>query len=558
MNEGDLAFRSMWSLVDGLASRGVRLASLSPGSRSTAIALALSRHPAIDLHVHLDERASAFFALGAAKATGVPAIVACTSGTASANLFPAIVEASMARMPLVVLTADRPPELRGVGANQTIDQIELYGRYVRSFEDAPVPVDGDEDEWRRRGEAAAVTASAHPPGPVHVNLPFREPLVPTGAMELEASSERRSPPDATPDPSPRDIDRLAERVRGVERGAIYAGGLRRAAPAVAELARSLGWPLIAEPHSGLRRGEALSAAQFLLADEAFVERHRAEVVLQFGAAPTSRAALSFVAKAEHVVIVDPDDVAADPGRRAELRVVADADRTAAALLDRGDERAGAWPTMWREADERVRRAVDELIDTWDQPFEGRVARDVADAIPDGSQLFVGSSMPIRDLDAYMRPRDGVRILANRGASGIDGSVSTTLGASVSWVPTFALLGDLTLLHDVGSLVWSARRGYRAVLVVVNNGGGAIFSMLDQRRLPELETLFTTPHDADLASVVPSAGAEHICVRRADELIPAVCDARGDASIRVVEVVVDARSNAERRDDVRRAVDRALG
>jgi 2-succinyl-5-enolpyruvyl-6-hydroxy-3-cyclohexene-1-carboxylate synthase len=548
----------MWSLVDGLASRGVRLASISPGSRSTAIALALSRHPAIDLHVHLDERASAFFALGAAKATGVPAIVACTSGTAAANLFPAIVEASMSRVPLVVLTADRPPELRGVGANQTIDQIELYGRYVRSFEDAPVRVDGDEDEWRHRGEAAASTAVAHPPGPVHLNLPFREPLVPTDTIDLGASSESSPVFDTTPAPSPADLDAITERIRDVERGVVFSGGLRREAPAVAELARWLGWPLIAEPHSGLRSGDALSAPQFLLADEAFAATNRPDAVLQFGAAPTSRASLSYVGHVERLVIVDPDDLVADPARRADLRVVADADATARCLIERGQaRRTTTWLESWRDADERARRAVDRTIDGWDEPFEGRVARDVADAIPSGSQLLVGSSLPIRDLDAYMRPRDGVRILANRGASGIDGFVSTILGASTAGAPTFALLGDLTLLHDIGSLVWSAGRGYHAVLVVLNNGGGAIFSMLEQQRLPELEPLFTTPHGSDLGTIVRAAGLDHVRVTRVDDLIPAMRDGRQKPSIRVLDVAIDAGSDVERREEIHRAVATAL-
>lgn len=556
MSEADVAFRSMWSLVDGLASGGVRLASISPGSRSTPIALALARHPEIDLHVHLDERASAFFALGAAKATDAPTIVACTSGTAAANLFPAVVEASMSRVSLVVLTADRPPELRGVGANQTIDQLQLYGRYVRSFEDAPLPTDGDIDAWGDRGVRAASTASTHPAGPVHLNLPFREPLVPS---EASGEAKGRREPLRVPNrpPSPDAVTSLAERIAGVERGVVYVGGLRRPTPAIADLARTLGWPLIAEPHSGLRFGEALSGAQFLLSNEAFMGRHRPAVVLQFGAAPTSRAALSFVADSERLVIVDPDDLVADPARHANLRVVADAEGVATALLRHLRGRTRDWLRSWTQADERAHRAVDELIDGWDEPFEGRIARDVAEAIPGGSQLLVGSSMPVRDLDAFMRPREDVRILANRGASGIDGLVSTILGASTSGVPTFGLLGDLTLLHDLGSLAWSARRGYRAVFVVLNNGGGTIFSFLAHRDLAELERLFTTPHSLDIGGLATAFGAGHARVEHAKQVPSAIRDASRDGGVNLVEVVVDADLNLRRHAEVHRAVSAVL-
>jgi 2-succinyl-5-enolpyruvyl-6-hydroxy-3-cyclohexene-1-carboxylate synthase len=558
VSEADVAFGAMWSLVEGLASGGVRVASISPGSRSTPIALALGRHPGIDTHVHLDERSSAFFALGCAKATGAPAVVVCTSGTATANLFPAIVEASMSRVPMIVLTADRPPELRGVGANQTIDQLELYGRYVRSFEDAPVPADVDGDVWRDRGARAVATAFAHPPGPVHLNLPFREPLVPSEPISIERIIENSPIRPAARTPLAHDVAWLAARVRNAERGVVYVGDLGAPAPTIADLARSLGWPLIAEPHSGLRIGGALSAAQFLLSNDAFVNAHRPDVALQFGAAPTSRAALSFVANAERLVIVDPDDVIADPARRAELRVVADAEWVAAAVLEGEPRRAPAgWLDGWCDADERARRAVDHTIDGWDEPFEGRVARDVAEAIPSGSLLLVGSSMPVRDLDAYMRPRDGVHVLANRGASGIDGFVSTILGATTLGVSTFGLLGDLTLLHDIGSLVWSAGRGYDAVLVVLNNGGGTIFSFLAQRELPELESLFTTPHGTDVGTLASSAGARHTRVERAPDLLSAIADASQGGGVYVVEIVVDPELNLRRHAEVHEAVSAAL-
>jgi 2-succinyl-5-enolpyruvyl-6-hydroxy-3-cyclohexene-1-carboxylate synthase len=556
VTEADVAIACMLALVDGLSSAGVRHACVSPGSRSTPLALALARHRQVRVHVHLDERASAFFGLGLAKATGSPVAVACTSGTAAAELFPAVVEASMSRVPLVLLTADRPPELRGVGANQTIDQLELYGRYVRSFVDAPVPADEPAEEgWRGRGRDAARAACTWPIGPVNVNLPFREPLVPSRPT-VPASSP--SPPvSGGGRPHGRASD-IVDTLEGVERGVVYAGDLPSSAPSAVELADRLGWPLIAEPHSGLRGVGALSAGELLLADDVFMSRHHVDVVLQLGAAPTSRAGLWLVGATDTLVVVDPDDRVGDPHRRASVRAVADADDVTRTLAERlGQPRDRAWLRAWREADARVRQAVDALLDRWEEPFEGRVARDLAAALPSGSALLAGSSMPIRDLDAFMRPRDDIRVLANRGASGIDGFVSTALGASVAGTPTFALMGDLTFLHDVGSLMWSARRGYRCALTVVNNGGGGIFSFLAQRDLPEIDELFTTPHHIDLGAVCRSAGAGHERVEHADDLLPALDRATRAGGVRIVEVVVDRDLNVRRHADVRRVVAEVL-
>jgi len=559
VGEGDVALACMSAFADELVRRGLEHACVSPGSRSTPIALALQRHPNVAVHVHLDERASAYFALGLAKATGRPVAVACTSGTAVANLFPAVVEASMARVPLVLLTADRPPELRGVGANQTIDQLEIFGRYVRSFVDAPVPGERPEPEgWRELAFAAVGQALRLPPGPVHVNLPFREPLVPEVAEARAEAPDLRWALSIASSASEDQVERLAEMLAGVERGAILAGGLREEAPALVRLAEALRWPLIAEPASGLRVPGALEAGQFLLADGRFASSHVPDLVLQAGAAPTSRAGLSFVASAGQLVIVDPDGLVADPNRRASWSLSVDVHALAAEVAERvaGRDRS-AWIHEWERADRSARAAVDGLIDGWDEPFEGRIARDVAAWLPHGSTLVVGSSMPVRDLDAYMRPRTGIRVLANRGASGIDGFVSTVLGVAASGVRTFALCGDLTLLHDAGSLLWSARRGHDAVFVVPNNDGGAIFSFLPQAGLPELEALFTTPHGLDLAAVATAAGAGHARVDRADGLVPALERASASAGVWILEVPSDRERNVARHREVSQAVSAAL-
>jgi 2-succinyl-5-enolpyruvyl-6-hydroxy-3-cyclohexene-1-carboxylate synthase len=555
--EADVSLAAMSALVDGLVFGGVRHACVSPGSRSTPIALALARDPRVRVHVHLDERCSGFFALGLAKASGAPVAVACTSGTAAANLFPAVVEAAMSRVPLVVLTADRPPELRGVGANQTIDQVRLYGGYVRAFVDAPVPGDAPSVEgWRRRGSDLADASASPPPRPIHANLPFREPLVP-GVRGPQPSVPGPAPEaNAGVGPEHGDVAAFVEEISGVERGLVYAGGLRAGGADVVALAERLGWPLAAEPQSGARRTGALSAGSLLLASERFVDAHVPDVLLQVGAAPTSRPGLALARRAPRLLVVDPDAIVADPFRRAAHRVVAQPAAVLRAITARAD-RLGGWAAEWRAASDRVRAVVDATLDAWPEPFEGRVARDVTDTAPGGSVLAVGSSMPIRDADAFARPRDDVRILANRGASGIDGFVSTALGIAASGIPTTALLGDLTLLHDVGGLIWSARRGHHAVLVTLDNGGGAIFSLLEQATLPEADDLFVTPHGVDLGAIAAAAGAAHRHVDRADELVDALRAGHEARGVTVIQVVIEAERDRARRDEIRRVVDDAI-
>ena len=563
MGTGDVSLACATALIDELAEHGMRHACVSPGSRSTPLALALERHPGITVHVHLDERSSAFFALGLAKALRRPVAIACTSGTAAAELFPAVVEASQARVPLYLLTADRPPRLRGTGANQTIDQVRLFGAYPRAYLEPPVPSSAaDALEWRAVGREAVAACGGPQPGPVHVNCSFEEPLVPTGDLvEVPARDpERVSRPDRNPEPLAADVDRAAQELSGV-RGVVVAGSNWWMPPGeVAILASRLRWPLLAEPMSGLRQPAwALAAGQALLGSDRFLERHRPEVVLQIGATPTTRATQRFVAAAERLVVVDLFHLDPDPERRATWRLRADPDRLATQLIHRVQPAPDDWKTDWTDPDERARRAMDGVLDATDDPTELRLARDLAAAVPEGGTLFVGNSLPIRDLDIAMSPRDGLQVLANRGASGIDGLVSTALGvASAGIGPTFALIGDLSFLYDVGALLWNGTRlPADLVIVVANNRGGAIFGALDQRTLPERDRLFVTPQDVDIGAVCAAAGVGHHRVGQMSAFDGALRDARDAGGIRVIEVAVPAERSRRQRAEVRAAVDAAI-
>ncbi len=562
MGIGDVSLACASALVDELVRGGVAHACLSPGSRSTPLALALARHPGITLYVHLDERSSAFFALGLAKARQRPVVVACTSGTAAAELFPAVVEASQSRVPLVLLTADRPPHLRGTGANQTIDQVELYGGYARGYLEPPVPRSGEDvSAWRDAGHRALVDMAVRPIGPVQVNCPFDEPLVPEGNIVEVPDRIEPSPLEGRGSgPSDDDVARFVAEVSG-RRGIVVAGAAgSEPARRVGDLAARLGWPLLAEPTSGLRctAPRALSAGQALIGDERWLARHQPEVVVQVGAAPTSRTIQRLVAEAQRLVVLDDWHLDPDPLHAAALRVRSDPD----ALAGRARERVGPapadWLPIWEDADTRARRAIDGAMDGWAEPFEPRVARDLAAAIADGGLLVVGNSGPVRDLDLAMAPRDGLRVLGNRGASGIDGLFSTTLGVAASGRgPTYGLLGDLSFLYDAGALLWSSTRGYGAVLVILSNGGGEIFSRLPQWELPEHRDLFLTPHGVDIGAVCAAAGAGHRLVERSDELVEAIGRAEEADGVQIIEVAIDPDVDRARRDELRAAVGDAL-
>jgi 2-succinyl-5-enolpyruvyl-6-hydroxy-3-cyclohexene-1-carboxylate synthase len=571
------------TLVDELARAGLTDACLAPGSRSAPLALALAEHPGIAVHVHLDERSAAFFALGAAKRSGRPVVVLCTSGTAAANLHPAVLEADHARAPLLVLTADRPPELRGTGANQAADQLKLYGPAVRWFCEVGVPADDPAAGryWRSLASRAWAEATGPPAGPVHLNLAFAEPLVPldpaTGsrprwprlAGEPAAGRPGAAPWTAAPAgvraAAPEELAALVEAVRNHPRGLLVAGwGVDLDPLAVDAFVAASGWPVLADPLSGSRRGPAaVSTYDGLLRAPGFAGRHRPELVARVGGAPTSKTLTAWLDPSVPQVLVDPDGGWMDPGRSAGLRLVADPSALLATVAERlaGPAPSRAWLEGWLAADRLAREAIDGLLDDWAEPFEGRVARDLVAWVPDGGTLVVGSSMPVRDLDAFAAPRDGLRFVANRGLSGIDGFVATALGvAAAGDEPVAALCGDLTLLHDASSLLGAAGRPRGVVLVVCDNDGGGIFSFLPQARLPRdlFEPLFGTPHGLDLAALAAAARVPATVVEKAADLLPALDAALAGSGTRLVVVRGDRAANLARHRAVTEAVAVAVG
>jgi 2-succinyl-5-enolpyruvyl-6-hydroxy-3-cyclohexene-1-carboxylate synthase len=475
------------------------------------------------------------------------------------NFHPAVVEAHHGRVPLIVATADRPPELRDVGAGQTIDQTKLYGDSARWFVDLGVPadVDGAGAVWRSTAARTVAVALGAPPGPVHWNLPFREPLVPTGEPLVDASGRTdgapwtASEPPAPQLPGPTALTRAATAIREHPRGLVVAGfGAAASGPALDRFVEVAAWPVLADPVSGLRRGAAaVSTYDALLRDEDFARAHRPDLVLRLGA-PTSGRRLNGFLRDVPQIVVTPDAAWLDPDRGAIEWIVADPDAFLTAYLGAvgwpRPERS--WRDAWCEAEARARRALDAHLDADDEPFEGRVARDVVDAVPDGGTVVVASSMPVRDVESFARPRDDLRVVANRGANGIDGFVSAAIGAALGGPgPVVALLGDLCFLHDQNGLLGATSRGVDITFVVVDNDGGGIFSFLPQAdAAPEhFEELFGTPQGIDVAAVAAVHGIPTAEIGRASELVGAVELAAKEGGVRVVRVRTDRATNVTR-------------
>ena len=506
------------AFVGALADLGLRHVSITPGSRNSPLALAFADHPGITDWIHHDERSSSFFALGLANAGRRPVAVVTTSGTAAAELHPAAVEAHLARIPLLLLTADRPPELRGVGAPQAIDQINLFGTAARWFHDAALP-DPQPGRYPVALAARAWAAALDlPAGPVHINFPFREPLAPVVVPgDTEDANEAVVPSGYVPGRLDIDGAALAEIARTVsgKRTLLVAGPFDRPdfPAAVAALAGRAGFPVVADPLSQLRAGQhdrsrVITTGDPLARSGRFDADLAPEVVIRFGAIPTSKAVSTWLADHPQIPQIVVDDAGwRDPGASAASVVRSDPTSFAEHLTGMVDPAPSEWAAAWERADQKARAALTASLVF---PSEPAVVAALAKVVPDGATLYVGSSMPVRDVDAFFPSLDRrVRFLSNRGANGIDGLISSGLGAAAAGEPVIVLSGDLSLLHDLTALGTAARFALPITVIVVNNDGGGIFHFLPQAAFPEyFERLLGTPHGTDFQAAADLFGIEH--------------------------------------------------
>jgi 2-succinyl-5-enolpyruvyl-6-hydroxy-3-cyclohexene-1-carboxylate synthase len=556
---------SVSAFVQALTDAGVRHVSACPGSRSTPLAITIARQRGLKLWMHLDERSAAYFGLGLARALREPVALLATSGTAVANFLPAVIEASLSRVPLVVLTADRPHELRDNGAPQTIDQLRLYGEHARWCFDLPEP-DGTDAQLRLLAALAAravSTSVAEPAGPVHLNWPFRDPLIPSGATHPDVRTVRVTNPRLAPEP--RMVHDLAFDFAACERGLIVVGPQDdpNLAENVTELASRLRYPVLADGLSGVRCGPH-DRALVVETYDAFLRASQVpmpEVVLRIGAIPTSKPLQQFLERVPRTIVVDPggwreptslatDLVHADP------RLLCEALCAISPPRDHGD-----WSATWACLNARTRQAIDAHLRDVEELFEGKVFPLLAEALPAGALLYAGNSMPVRDLDTFLpRLETPVRCLSNRGASGIDGVVSSALGASAAGLgPVVLVIGDISFYHDLNGLLAAHRHGLDLLVVLMNNDGGGIFSFLPQAETvqEDFELLFGTPHGLDFRPFVEGYGGHFAQVRDWLEFAASIADAQQRGGLNVVEVPTDRARNVVQHRAVWQAVAEAL-
>lgn len=575
----DAVYRTVAAFAARLAALGVADAVISPGSRSTPLTLCFDAQPGMRTWIQLDERSAGFFALGMGRASGRPAVLVCTSGTAAANYLPAVVEASQAGIPMIVCTADRPPELRGRGwgSHQTIDQVGLYGAAVRWSIDLPVPDEAGPGSAAGWAESAIASASGRDPGPVHLNWPLREPLEPVSTVPASVASPAETGAGHVDEDDGRapsaELARLAGIVAECERGVVVAGpwpggGLDRElrwAAAAKQFAAWAGWPLVGEPvthvrgrsHEGGSRPQpecVVATADHLLADEALGEALRPDAAVLVGRTATTKPVRLWLERTRprHVVLIDPED----RWKHAVFRLTGHVQASVEALSSitsgaapPGRGRDGGWLDTWSKLDRAARNAIGGAIDG-DPLLSARTARSLVDALPANAVLVATNSLPVRDLDAYVFDTGPVTCSANRGAAGIDGSASTALGIAAADPSRTVVLytGDLALLHDLSGLAAATRLGLHLTAVCVDNDGGEIFSLLPVAdRIPpyDFERLFRTPHGVDLCGLDGFAGIRAARVSTATGLGDAVSAAASARAPGVDLLVVDI----DRDDDV---------
>jgi 2-succinyl-5-enolpyruvyl-6-hydroxy-3-cyclohexene-1-carboxylate synthase len=549
------------SFVDEFVTCGLRDVCLCPGSRSTPLAIAFARHPDVKLWTHLDERSCAYFALGMAKARpDRPVAILCSSGTAAVNFAPAVVEAYHSHVPLIVLTADRPPELQDLGANQTIDQHRLYGPAVKWFSQLPLPEASPEMlRYVRMIAARAVTTTQQAPmGPVHLDFLFREPLVPMAfqyrqpvaatAGSVASQHAGKLETDAAALRLPFDVTTIARPliVAGPDSGMDFEG--------LSLFAERLAAPVLADPLSGVRStssasGHILSNYDNFLRPRAIIDALKPGFILRFGEPPTSKPLATYLAYHRDV----PQYAIAHPGKwpdpdlSADALIHADATAVCNALLNQlnGQSRETGWIQAWQGIEASTSATIDAVLGETEAVSEPSAITDLAETLPSGSTVFAGNSMPVRDIDGFFSPAaKDITVLGSRGASGIDGVVSTALGiAARNQRPTVLAIGDVSFYHDMNGLLAAQRHGLSATIVLVNNDGGGIFSFLPQHeQSDDFETLFGTPHGLDFSHVGPLYGVGFQRVESRQQYRDALKASFDAPGVQVIEVRTDREEN----------------
>lgn len=575
---------TLWGeiLVDELAACGLRAVCLAPGSRSTPLTIAFAAHPEIETFSHLDERSAAFFALGRARRTGRPTAVVSTSGTATANFHPAVMEANEGRVPLLVLTADRPPELHDSGANQTTAQNDLYGDAVRWHRTLPEPAP---EPRRLRSLRVAIaravaTTTGTPPGPVHLNVPFKKPLEPTEVPgDVPADLETRAPEAVagrdgpfvdvaagTVEPATGTVETLVDRLPETTRGLIVAGPANGSMPsrdALTSFAHSTGFPVLADPLSGYRFGSHLqppdeSAPLVCGGYDSYlddIDWPEPAVVIRFGASPTSKVLRKYLAGVEaHQYVIDPAGGWPEAEFTATNLVHAAGHSLVSAVTTRLSERGveperSAYRDRFATAEERYWNRIDRDATTF---FEGAILHGVTEHCPDPATLFVSNSMPVRDLDRFGKPRAvDLTVLGNRGVSGIDGITSTALGAgSATDDPLVVVTGDIAYYHDMNGLLALDRCGVDATIVLLNNDGGGIFHKLPVAEFdPPFTEQFVTPHGLDFSPTADLYDLEFQRFEAVDPFVTAFQEAVGSDGTQVLCVDIDGEASHRTRESI---------
>jgi 2-succinyl-5-enolpyruvyl-6-hydroxy-3-cyclohexene-1-carboxylate synthase len=572
---------TLWAniFVDELARGGLRAVCIAPGSRSTPLTVAFARHPAIRTYSLLDERGAAFFALGLALATEEPVAVVCTSGTAAANFFPAIIEADSAGVPLLLLTTDRPHELRHSGSNQTIDQIKLFGSHVRWFVDvAPPETEAVAIRSLRTLAGRALAASnGLSPGPVHLNFPFRKPLepIPVAGDVPEAILKETKRSGAGPftalsrgilQPSPKQISGLVDLIQRNRRGLIICGPRSPGGDfprAVTRLAQVTGYPILADALSGVRFGPHIDDAQNLIFSgyETFLQAAvvadwpSPEVIIRFGAMPISKMLGLYLShcRAHHQLQISGSGVWQDDTHTTSDFIWADPVQMCMLLAEQLDHHRNdddPWMGRWTSA-ESVAWQVIRATQTRTF-YEGLIFSDVAELMPNNSTIFSASSLPVRHLDQFVRHQPtNVRILANRGASGIDGTIASALGAAAGCEPPLVLVtGDLAFYHDLNSLLAVHRCGVPLIIVLLNNDGGGIFHRLPISEFePPFTDLFVTPHGLTFEPVGQLFGVDYVRADTRHSLRRLLDVSIKSGASRIIEVLTDARLHEQVRREI---------